>query len=257
MSAATPFGLSSLPLLSIITWSPFVGALLIMFLARRNALLVRGLAVASTAVSLVFSIVVYVAYDRDAAGFQFYEDVPLVPPLGINYQLGIDGMSLLLILRTCPAHQIGEQLGILFVEQLFEGLLLGERCHRIAGFEITLQDDVELAHPAATTPPQAGDGRRERIAGGIRLGRAPWLALAAAQCLRSAISFLISAIAFAGFRSFGQASVQFMIVWQRYSLNGSSSASSRSPVASSRVSMIQRYAASNAAGPRYRSLFHQ
>ena len=44
MSAATPFGLSSLPLLSIITWSPFVGALLIMFLARRHALLVRGLA---------------------------------------------------------------------------------------------------------------------------------------------------------------------------------------------------------------------
>ena len=37
MSAATPFGLSSLPLLSIITWSPFVGALLIMFLARRQA----------------------------------------------------------------------------------------------------------------------------------------------------------------------------------------------------------------------------
>ena len=100
MSAATPFGLSSLPLLSIITWSPFVGALLIMFLARRHALLVRGLAVASTAVSLVFSIVVYVAYDRDAAGFQFYEDVPLVPPLGINYQLGIDGMSLLMILLT-------------------------------------------------------------------------------------------------------------------------------------------------------------
>ena len=58
MTASTPFGLSSLPMLSIITWSPFVGALLIMFLARRNARLVRGLAVASTAVSLVFSIVV-------------------------------------------------------------------------------------------------------------------------------------------------------------------------------------------------------
>ncbi|HEY7041789.1 MAG TPA: NADH-quinone oxidoreductase subunit M, partial [Methylomirabilota bacterium] len=95
-----PLGLSSFPVLSIITWSPFVGALLIMFLARRNALLVRWLAVASTAVSLILSLVVYVAYDRDAAGFQFYEDVPLVPPLGINYQLGIDGMSLLMILLT-------------------------------------------------------------------------------------------------------------------------------------------------------------
>lgn len=33
--------------------------------------------------------------------------------------------------------------------------------------------------------------------------------------LRSTISFLISAIALAGFRFFGQALVQFMIVWQR------------------------------------------
>ena len=57
---------------------------------------------------------------------------------------------------------------------------------------------------------------------------------------RSAIIFLISAIALAGFRSFGQACVQFMIVWQRYSRNGSSSSSSRSPVVSSRLSTIQR-----------------
>ena len=35
------------------------------------------------------------------------------------------------------------------------------------------------------------------------------------QCWRSTIIFLISAMALAGFRSFGQASVQFMMVWQR------------------------------------------
>ncbi len=57
---------------------------------------------------------------------------------------------------------------------------------------------------------------------------------------RATISFLISAIAFAGFRPFGQVLVQFMMVWQRYSRNGSSSASSRSPVYSSRLSAIQR-----------------
>ena len=60
------------------------------------------------------------------------------------------------------------------------------------------------------------------------------------QCWRSSIIFLISAMALAGLRSFGQASVQFMMVWQRYRRNGSSSSSSRSPVASSRESMIQR-----------------
>ena len=89
-----------LPLLSLITWSPFVGALLIMFTARRSPRAVRLIAAATTGISTVLSLWVYVAYDREAAGFQFYEDFPLVPTLGINYQLGVDGMSLLMILLT-------------------------------------------------------------------------------------------------------------------------------------------------------------
>jgi hypothetical protein len=57
---------------------------------------------------------------------------------------------------------------------------------------------------------------------------------------RASISCLMSAIAFAGFNPFGQVRVQFMMVWQRYSLNGSSSSSRRAPVSSSRLSTIQR-----------------
>ena len=71
------------------------------------------------------------------------------------------------------------------------------------------------------------------------------------------IIFFICPIAFAGFNPFGHALVQFMIVWQRYNLNVSFSCSSRSSVAMSRLSTIQRYACRSAAGPRYRSLFHQ
>src|ERR1041385_9220974 len=92
--------LASFPVLSVITWSPFVGALLIMFLARRSALLVRGLAVAATTLPLVLSIAIYVAYDREAAGFQFAEHHALVPSFGISYNLAVDGMSLLMVLLT-------------------------------------------------------------------------------------------------------------------------------------------------------------
>jgi NADH-quinone oxidoreductase subunit M len=88
------------PLLSIITWAPFVGAVLIMFTARHRPLLVRWIAAISTGVALLCSLLIYAAYDREAAGFQFYEEIPLVPPLGIKYQLGVDGMSLLLVLLT-------------------------------------------------------------------------------------------------------------------------------------------------------------
>jgi NADH-quinone oxidoreductase subunit M len=88
------------PILSVITWMPFVGAVLIMFTARRSPLAVRLIAVATTGVSAVLSLWVYGAYDRDAAGFQFYEKIPLVPPLGINYELGVDGISILMTLLT-------------------------------------------------------------------------------------------------------------------------------------------------------------
>ncbi len=60
------------------------------------------------------------------------------------------------------------------------------------------------------------------------------------QARRAIINFLISAMASAGFRPFGQVREQFMMVWQRYSLNGSSSPSRRAPVSSSRESTIQR-----------------
>src|ERR671936_2650244 len=107
---ATRAGLADLasimrpPYLSLITWMPFVGALLIMFTARRSPLAVRLIAVVTTGISAVLSLWLYATYDREAAltdtGFQFYEKVPLVPPLGINYELGVDGISLLMVLLT-------------------------------------------------------------------------------------------------------------------------------------------------------------
>jgi NADH-quinone oxidoreductase subunit M len=89
-----------IPVLSVITWAPFMGALLIMFTARHSPLAVRLIACVSTGISAVLSVWLYVAYDRETAGFQFYEKLPLVPPLGISYELGVDGMSLLMVLLT-------------------------------------------------------------------------------------------------------------------------------------------------------------
>src|ERR1700730_5740095 len=71
-----------------------------MFLARHRPLLVRWLALVTTAVPLVLSLAIYAAYEREAAGLPFYEGLSVVPPLGINYQVGVDGMSLLMVLLT-------------------------------------------------------------------------------------------------------------------------------------------------------------
>ncbi|MBI1847780.1 MAG: NADH-quinone oxidoreductase subunit M [Candidatus Rokubacteria bacterium] len=71
-----------------------------MFTARRHPLAVRLIATVSVSVSTVLSILAYAAYNRDAAGFQFYEKAPLVEQLGIGYELGVDGISLLMVLLT-------------------------------------------------------------------------------------------------------------------------------------------------------------
>ena len=90
----------TLPILSAITWLPFVGALLIMFTARQRPRAVRWIALVTTGISTLLSIYAYATYNHEAAGFQFYEKIPLVPPLGISYELGVDGISLLMVLLT-------------------------------------------------------------------------------------------------------------------------------------------------------------
>ena len=92
--------MSGLPILSIMTWAPFVAALVIMFTARHRPQLVRWTSAAGATVSLVASLWLYWAYDRAAAGFQFQEEIVLVPSLGISYLLAIDGISLLMCLLT-------------------------------------------------------------------------------------------------------------------------------------------------------------
>ena len=92
--------MNGLPVLSIMTWAPFVAAIVVMFFARHRPLLVRWVSLIGATVSLVASVWVYWAYDRAAAGFQFQEEIALVPALGISYLLAIDGMSALMCLLT-------------------------------------------------------------------------------------------------------------------------------------------------------------
>src|SRR5581483_10906152 len=89
---------TGVPVLSLLTAAPFVGALLIMFTARRRPAAVRAIAVASTALSLALAVYVYAAYRPEAAGFQFRESYPLVPSLGVAIELGVDGFSVLVVL---------------------------------------------------------------------------------------------------------------------------------------------------------------
>lgn len=90
----------SFPVLSTILLAPVAGLLTILCLPEREERLIKITAAVATFVSLAFSVYVFLAYDKAKAGLQFLETIPWVQPFGINYALGVDGMSVPLVLLT-------------------------------------------------------------------------------------------------------------------------------------------------------------
>src|SRR5436305_9491855 len=87
-------------LLSIITWLPAVGALVVLFLFNKGQSgAIKKFATAWFALDFIVSLAL-VGYDRGAGGFQFLEDAQWIPVIGARYQMGADGVAVLLILLT-------------------------------------------------------------------------------------------------------------------------------------------------------------
>ena len=91
-------------LLSVITFLPLgtaVALLLPNLLGRRLPEAAwRSLGLASTLVTLLLALVLFGRFDAAAGGYQFVEHVSWLPDYGIHYFVGVDGISLLLVLMT-------------------------------------------------------------------------------------------------------------------------------------------------------------
>ena len=92
--------MGSFPILSTTLLVPILGAVLIMIVPREQAKLIRYIAAVSTLVSLALSLLVFLSYDRALAGMQFVQSIPWVQDLGVNYAVGVDGISIPLLLLT-------------------------------------------------------------------------------------------------------------------------------------------------------------
>jgi len=92
--------MDGLPFLTLIIATPALGALLLAFVDKRNESVLRQGALMVSAVTLLLSLAMLVFFDADAGTMQFEESRPWAPGLGISYHLGIDGISLLLVLLT-------------------------------------------------------------------------------------------------------------------------------------------------------------
>ena len=85
-------------ILSMITWAPLAGGVIVLFLPKQQVKLIRGVALASAAVSLVLSWKLLFSFDRTTAAVQFAERREWIPELGMTYALGVDGLSFPLVL---------------------------------------------------------------------------------------------------------------------------------------------------------------
>ena len=87
-------------ILSLITWLPAVGAVLILaFMKKDQSSLIKKFATAWFALDFVISLWL-LKYNRVAGGMQFLEDHEWIPIIGARYQFGVDGVAVLLIVLT-------------------------------------------------------------------------------------------------------------------------------------------------------------
>ena len=84
-------------MLSVLIWLPIIGALPIAFLPQVTAQRARSLALTISGITLLWTIWLFTQFDLGVPGFQFREFLPWLPLLGLNYDLGLDGLSLLMV----------------------------------------------------------------------------------------------------------------------------------------------------------------
>src|SRR6266542_4235140 len=87
-------------ILTAVTFVPTLGAVLIFLLPRRNDGVVKVTSFVTSLVTFALSVPLCTRFDPGSPEYQFVEQRQWMPTLGISYHLGVDGISLLLVLLT-------------------------------------------------------------------------------------------------------------------------------------------------------------
>ncbi len=91
------------PILSLITWLPIIGCLLLMTIRGEEAVVARNARWAALWTSLVvfaISLKLWWDFDPAQAGFQFNESIDWLPQFKVGYRMGVDGISVLFVLLS-------------------------------------------------------------------------------------------------------------------------------------------------------------
>ena len=92
--------MTSFPLLSAVLLAPICAAVILCFVSPKSAQSVRVIAASAMTVALALTLYAFFSYDMTAGGMQFTESIPWIKDLGVHYALGVDGISLPMLLLT-------------------------------------------------------------------------------------------------------------------------------------------------------------
>lgn len=130
--------MAEFPILSTLIFFPLAGAIILLFVPRQNPSVIKVLALIFAILEFVISLPLFFNFDETKRGMQFVEKANWFPEWGISYLLGIDGISLLLILLTtfltvlcvlCSWNDIKVKVKEYYVSFLFlECAMIGTLC---------------------------------------------------------------------------------------------------------------------------------
>ena len=86
--------------LTFVTFLPLFGALFLVFLPRENAGAIKQTALAVAVADFLLSLLLWTNFDITTHKMQFELNIPWIEAWGINYHIGLDGISLLLYVMT-------------------------------------------------------------------------------------------------------------------------------------------------------------
>ncbi|TCK18656.1 NADH dehydrogenase subunit M [Thiogranum longum] len=92
--------MSELPLLSIVIWLPIIGGLVVLAASEWETINPRPIALGFAVVTFLMSLMLYTGFDVSTADMQFQERASWVETFNIWYHLGVDGISMPLIILT-------------------------------------------------------------------------------------------------------------------------------------------------------------
>ena len=85
-------------ILSYIIWTPIIFGFVMFFYKSNNVVYTKALNIFANSFVFLLSCFLFIYYDPNIVGFQLHEKVNWVPSLGINYELGVDAISVCLVL---------------------------------------------------------------------------------------------------------------------------------------------------------------